>query len=382
MEITVKPVSNRKELKEFAGFANKLYKGNKYYVPQIVSLEMDTLNPKKNHAFEVCESKYFLAYATDGAGEGKPKVVGRIAAIVNHRYNDKVNEKICRFGWVDFIDDERVSAALFKAVEEYAAEKGLNVVSGPMGFLEFDAAGVVVDGFDELPTAYGKYNAPYYEKHILDLGYAKESDYVEYLIKIPENTEVIEKYIRAAELVAKRENLRQAEFRRKKDIYPYIPEIFGLLNKAYSHLHGYSELSKGQQDDLLKQFIPNLNLDFVSVILDEAGKVVAFGISLPSLSKALQKANGSLFPFGFYHILQAIRKNDTLDLLLIAVDSQYKKSGVTSMIFSKVYKGIQKYGIKYMESTRELEDNYSVQNLWKNFEHRNHKRARTYIKQI
>jgi len=376
MTITVKQVTTKNELRKFAGFANELYKGNKYYVPQIVSMEMDTLTPGKNHAFEVCESAYFLAYNPDG------KIVGRIAAIINHRYNAKVNEKICRFGWIDFIDDRSVSEALFRTVENYAREKGLDTVSGPMGFLEFDAAGVVVDGFDQLPTAYGKYNAPYYEKHILDLGFEKENDYVEYLITIPEDQSLIDKYLRAAELVGQRENLHEAKIKNTKDIYKYVPEIFALLNKCYSHLHGFSELSKGQQDDLLKQFIPNMILDFVSVILDENGKVVAFGISLPSLAKALQKAGGRLFPFGFLHILRAMKKNDTLDLLLIGVDEKYKKSGVPSMIFAKVYQGIKKYGIKYLESTRELEDNYSVQNLWKNFERRNHKRARTYIKHL
>jgi len=370
----IKEVATRKELNAFVHFPNVLYKGNPYYVPQIESMDRDTLTPGKNHAFEVCEGKYWLAY------DEKGEVVGRVAGIINRKYNEKTGEKICRFGWIDFVDDRDVSKALIDAVEGYAKEKGMNVMSGPMGFLEFDAAGVLVEGFDKLPTAYGKYNAPYYEEHLMALGYKKDADYVEYLIKVPEV--IPDRYERMAQLVSVKNSLHQAVFRNRAELEPYLDGVFKCLNSAYSQLHGFSELSPGQCEDLKKQFVTNINVDYVSIVLDSDEQVVGFGVALPSLSKAMQKANGSLFPFGWIHMLRAFKQNDTIDLLLIAIDEKYKNKGVNAMIFHKFAEGITKNGIKYIESTRELEDNTSVQNLWRYLEHDLTKRARTYIKQL
>ena len=372
--IQIKEVRTKKELKAFVHFPNALYKDNPYYVPQIESMDRDTLMPERNHAFEVCEGKYWLAY------DEKNEVVGRVAGIINRKYNEKTGEKVCRFGWIDFIDDHEVSKALIATVENYAKEKGLDTISGPAGFLEFDPAGVLVEGFDKLPTAYGKYNAPYYEQHLLDLGYVKDVDFVEYLIKVPEV--IPERYARMAQLVSVKNSLHEAPIRNRAELGPYLDGVFRCLNSAYSQLHGFSELTSGQCDDLKKQFVANLNVDYVSIILDSDERVVGFGVALPSLSKAMQKAKGSLFPFGWYHMLNALRKNDTIDLLLIAVDEKYKNKGVNAMIFHKFAQGITKNGIKYIESTRELEDNTSVQNLWHYLEHDLTKRARTYIKHI
>lgn len=374
MAVTIKQVTDRKELRRFAKFPNDLYRGNKFFVPQIVSMDMDTFDPKKNRAFEVCEGEYWLALDETG------KVVGRIAGIINHKYNDKVGQKICRFGWIDFIDSQEVASALLAKVEEYARNKGMDFVEGPVGFLEFDVAGVLVDGFDQIPTAYGKYNDPYYEPRILKEGYTKSTDFVEYLITVPEN---VDRYIRLGDLVGERYGFRQGEFKNKKALVrKYVDGIFSCLNRCYSPLHGFSELSPAQCEDLKNQFISNLQLDFVSVVVDKDDNVIGFGITLPSLSKALQKANGSLFPFGFIHILRALKKNDTIDALLIAILPEYQDKGVNSMIFSKIGGGMIKHGIKYVESTRELEDNHSVQNIWGRFEHHLHKRARVYIKSL
>lgn len=374
MNITVKKVRNRRDLRKFVHFPNELYKDNPYYVPQIESMDRDTLTPSKNHAFEVCEGQYWLAF------DEKDCVVGRVAAIINRRYNEKVGEKICRFGWIDFIDDYEVSEALMHAVEGYAKEKGMDIVSGPTGFLEFDAAGVLVEGFDQLPTAYGKYNAPYYEKHLLALGYKKEIDFVEFRIIVPDV--IPERYARMAKMVAEKYNLHQAPLSERNDIDPYLDGVFKCLNAAYSNLHGFSELTPGQCEDLKKQFLTNINVDYISIVLDSDNTVVGFGVALPSLSKAMQKAKGSLFPFGFVHLLKALKHNDTIDLLLIAINEQYQSKGVNAMIFDKFAQGITKNGIKYIESTRELEDNTEVQNLWHPFDHYIHKRARVYIKNI
>lgn len=374
MKVTIKEITTRKGLRAFVHFPNELYKDNPYYVPQIESMDRDTLTPGKNHAFEVCEGKYWLAYDEYG------RVVGRVAGIINHQYNEKVGERMCRFGWIDFVDDQEVSKALMDTVEQYAKEKGMDSLSGPMGFLEFDAAGVLVEGFDKLPTAYGKYNAPYYEKHLTALGYAKDVDFVEYLIKVPEV--IPERYARMAKLVSEKYSLRQAALLKRSDIDPYIDGIFRCMNAAYSSLHGFSELTPGQCEDLKKQFLSNVSVDYLSIILDANDQVVAFGVALPSLSKAMQKAKGSLFPFGFVHVLNALKHNNTLDLLLIAIDEQYQNRGVNAMIFDKFAQGITKNGIKYIESTRELEDNTNVQNLWRYLEHDLIKKARLYSKKI
>lgn len=370
----IKEVNTRKELKAFVHFPNALYKNNPVYVPQIESMDLDTLTPEKNHAFEVCESKYWLAYDEKGT------VVGRVAGIINRKYNEKTGRKICRFGWIDFIDDRNVSKALIDTVERYAKEKGMDTINGPMGFLEFDPAGVLVEGFDKLPTPYGKYNAPYYEKHLTELGYAKDADYVEYLIKVPEV--IPDRYERMAQLVSVKNGLHQAEFHNRAELHPYLDGLFRCLNSAYAALHGFSDLSEGQCEDLKKQFLTNINVDYVSIVLDADEQVVGFGVALPSLAKAMQKAKGSLFPLGWLHMLKALKHNDTIDLLLIAIDEKYKNKGVNAMIFHKFAQGITKNGIKFIESTRELEDNTSVQNLWRYLEHDLTKRARTYIKQI
>ena len=374
MKVTIKEVRTKGDLRKFVHFPNALYRDNPYYVPQIESMDRDTLMPSRNHAFEVCEGKYWLAF------DEKGRVVGRVAGIINRRYNRKVKERICRFGWIDFVDNRDVSEALMRVVEIYAQGKGMNIVSGPTGFLEFDPAGVLVEGFDQLPTAYGKYNAPYYRNHLLALGYQKEVDFVEYRILVPEV--IPDRYARMAKIVSEKYCLHQAPLLKHSDIKPYIDGVFQCMNAAYSKIHGFSELTPGQCKDLKKQFLSNVNVDYLSIILDADDKVVGFGVAMPSLSKALQNANGKLFPFGFVHVLKALKHNDTIDLLLIAIDERYQNKGVNAMIFDKFAQGITKNGIKYIESTRELEDNTDVQNLWRLFEHTIHKRARVYRKNI
>jgi len=374
MEITIKEVNSRKDLREFVRFPNKLYKKNKYYVPQLESMDMDMLDPKKNHAFEVCEGKYFLAYNPEG------KIVGRVAGIINHAYNEKVGEGICRFNCLDFIEDRSVLEALMGAVENYAREHGLTKMSGPVGFLEFDAAGVLVEGFDEYPTAYGKYNDPYYDPMLVSLGYEKDVDWVEYRMNMDNYDN--ERDRRAADIIARRFNLHQAPLKKRKDIYKYVDGAFDVMNQGYANLHGYSELSPGQLEDLKRQFIPNLDPSYVSIILDENEKVVAFSVWMQSLSKALIKAKGHLFPFGFLHILWALRHNDTVDTLLISIDEKYRSKGVIAMLFDKMYEGYRKYHTKYLESTRELETNTDVQKLFLRWSPRLHKRARCYTKNL
>lgn len=374
MNVTIKEVVTRRDLRRFVHFPNAMYKDNPYYVPTLEKGDRDTLDSKKNHAFEFCEGRYWMAYDENG------KAVGRIAGIINRKYNEKTGIDYARFGFMDFIDDNDVVDALFDTVEAWAREKGMKVMTGPLGFLEFDASGVLVAGFDELPTAYGKYNFPYYEPQLLRRGYAKDTDWVEYQLTMPDDID--QWFTRPARLIAQRYHLHQADIDTKKKMVSYFPQCAQVLNETYRNIHGFSELSKGQIDDLMNQFVPNLNTDFVSVILDESDQVVAFGISMPSLSKAMQKCKGRLYPFGFRHILHAIRHNDTLDLLLIGIRDEYQNKGLNAMIFEKIAPAIHRYGIRYVETTRELEENTSVQNMWNRFENRLHKRARCYKKDL
>jgi GNAT superfamily N-acetyltransferase len=374
MKTTIQEVKTQRELRQFVHFPNALYKDNPYYVPTLERGDLAVLDPKKNHAFAFCEGKYWLAL------DEQRHIVGRIAGIINRQYNEKTGTPYARFGFMDFVDDDEVVDALFDTVETWAREKGMKVMNGPLGFLEFDASGVLVAGFDELPTAYGKYNHQYYETQLLRRGYAKDTDWVEYSIKMPDNIE--EWFRRPAGLVAQRYHLHQATIDTKKQMVDYFPQCIPVLNETYHNLHGFSELTKEQVDDLIAQFVPNLNTDFVSIILNEKDEVVAFGISMPSLSRAMQKCHGKLFPFGWMHILHAIKHNDTLDLLLIGIKEEYQGKGLNAMIFDKVAPSIRKYGIRYLETTRELEENSSVQNMWNRFETRLHKRARCYIKEL
>lgn len=374
MAVTIKEVTTRKELRRFASFPNELYADNKFFVPQIVSMDMDTFDPKKNKAFEVCEGTYWLALDESG------RTVGRIAGIINHKYNKKVGENICRFGWIDFIESQEVVHALIETVTEWGRGKGMDILEGPVGFLEFDVSGVLVDGFDKLPTAYGKYNAPYYEPMLLKESLERVTDYVEYRIAVPQD---LGRYRRFAELVSERYGVREGTYSSKKELVrKYADGLFHVMNVCYSGLHGFSELSPAQCDDLKKQFLGNLSTDFISVIVDKDDKVVAFSVTMPSLSKALQKAKGSLFPFGWFHILRALRHNDVADALLIGVLPEYRDKGVNAIINLKLGETFHRKGIKWLESTRELEENQSVQNMWSRLERTLDKRARIYKKTI
>lgn len=374
MKPVIREVKTRRDLRRFVHFPNGMYKDNPYYVPTLERGDLIQLDPRTNHAFAFCESCYWLALDASG------RIVGRIAGIINRQYNQKTGVNYARFGFMDFIDDDDVVDALFDTVEDWARAKGMQVMNGPLGFLEFDASGVLVDGYDVLPTAYGKYNFPYYEPQLLRRGYGKDTDWVEVRKRLPDD--IGTHFNRASELIAARYNLHQSEIRNKRDMVACFGECIEVLNKAYGRLHGFSELTPEQVGDLERQFVPNLNPAFVSVLRDKDERVVAFGVAMPSLSKAMQKCHGKLFPFGFIHILHAIRHNDTIDTLLIAIRDEYRDKGLNAMIFDKLSRSSARYGIHFLESTRQLEDNLNVQNMWNRFETINTKRARCYVKNL
>lgn len=374
MRYTVKEIKSQSDFKNFIKFPNQLYKGNQYYVPPLISEEMETLSKDKNPAFEFCEAKYWLAYNENNT------IVGRIAGIVNYEYNQKAGKQFVRFGWLDYVADINILKELLQVVENWATEIHADYIHGPLGISEFDASGVLVEGFDEMPTVYGKYNYPYYSKDIEQLGFQKEVDWIELRVTVPET--MPERFPRMARMIEERYKLHCVRFTSKKEVLTHANEIFLLLNKEYASIHGFSALSPLQMDALKKQFIPLVRLKYLSVVMNAENNIVGFGICLPSLSKALQKCRSRLLPFGFLHILKALHYNDTIDSLLIAIHSDYRDKGVNALIFNDIGTSIIADGMKHIETTRELEHNFLVQNLWGKLETRQHKRARCYVKPI
>lgn len=377
MAITIKKVSCKKELHKFIRFNYYMYKGNPYSVPDLYDDMLNTFNKKKNAAFEFCEAEYFLAYR-DG------KIVGRIAGIINHRANQTWDKKNVRFGWIDFIDDLEVTQALIRAVEEWGKAKGMNHIQGPLGFTDFDAEGMLIEGFDQLSTMATTYNHPYYPVHMEKLGFEKEADWVEFKIYIPES--IPEKHQRISDIIQKKYNLRIVKYTSSRKLArDYGQAIFELMNEAYSALYGYSALSQRQIDQYVKMYLPIVDLRMVPLIVDENDKLVAVGISMPSLSEALQKSNGRLLPFGWYHLLKALfmkRRAKMLDLLLIAVKPEYQNKGVNALLFSDLIPVYQKLGFIFAESNPELEMNGKVQAQWEYFKTEQHKRRRAFVKKI
>ena len=379
--VEIKKVSSKRDLKTFVEFHYDLYKGNKYDAPNLFSDDMNTLDERKNAAFEFCEAEYYIAYK-DG------KVVGRVAAIINHHANEKWQRKSVRFGWIDFIDDTEVSEALMKAVEDYARRKGMTEVIGPLGFTDMDPEGMLTYGFEEMGTMATIYNYPYYPKHIERLGgYEKDNDYVEYKVYVPEK--IPEKMVKISEMIMKRYNLH-VRTTTKKEVFEegMGQKIFDVINGTFGHLYGYSTLSENQIKQYVDMYFPMIDLDLVPIIEDwstEEHKVVGVGITLPSLTKALQKCwRGRLYPFGWWHILKALKfhKAPCADLLLIGVLPEYRKKGANALLFYHLIPFYRKYGFAWGETHVEMETNDKVQSQWMYFEHEQHKRRRCYKKVI
>ncbi len=376
MSIVIKKVTDKSDLKKFVYFNINLYKGCDQYVPPLIYDEFATLNRDKNPAFDHCEAEYYLAYKN---GE----IVGRIAAIINHKGNKIWNQKYARFSFVDFIDDAEVSEKLFKTAERWAKKKGMKHIHGPMGFTDLDHEGLLIEGFDYISTMLTSYSYPYYKTHIERLGYTKDQDWNEYLIPIPK--EVPERMDRVADVVQKRFGLIVKKFNSKKEIMPYARDIFILLNKSYKNLYGYVELTDKQIDYYVNMYIPLLRLDFLTLVFKKDDyKLIGFGIGLPSLAKALQKANGKFLPTGWYHLYRAIKSdnNKVLDLLLIGVDPEYQGKGVNSLMFREFALSANRLGYEVAESNPELELNNRVQSMWDGLDAKQHKKRRAYIKEL
>mgnify|MGYP001436660030 FL=1 len=377
MSVEIRKVNNSKELKQFIRFNYEFYKGNPYSVPDLYDDMLNTFSPEKNAAFEFCEADYFMAYR-----DGKP--VGRVAAIINHRANDTWKKKEVRFGWIDFIDDVEVSRSLLNTVSAWGKERGMDTLTGPLGFTDMDAEGMLIEGFDQLSTMATIYNYPYYPLHMKQLGMEKVVDWVERKIYVPE--EIPEKFRRVSDVVQKKFNLRVRKITNKREIKRsgLAHEIFHLINEAYAPLFSYSKMTERQIDQYVRMYVPVLDMRMVTLIETSESELVGVGVTMPSLSRALQKAHGKLLPFGWFHLLKALfwKRDKIVDLLLVAVKPEYQGKGVNALLFTDLIPIYRQMGIEYGESNPELEINEKVQAQWQYFDTEQHKRRRCYARKI
>jgi GNAT superfamily N-acetyltransferase len=375
--IDIQEVTNDGQLEQFIQFYYDLYRGNQYAVPFLYADEKATLSRSKNPSFECCDAAYFLALK-DG------HVVGRIAAIINHRANERWNRRQVRFGWFDFIDDLEVSTALLRAAEDWGRKQGMTEIAGPLGFIDTDREGMLIDGFDELATMYVNYNYPYYPLHMEQIGgFEKDNDYVELKVRVPEV--VPAKFAKITEMVRRRYGLRVHKFTRNELIRQGMGrQVFDLLNATYKDLYGFSQLSDSQIDKLVNDYIKIADLNLVTAIMD-GDHMVGFGITFPSFSRALQKTrDGRFLPFGWWHLLKILKwhRTDTVDLLLIGVLPEYRGKGANALIFDDLIRQFQAYGFTWAETGPQMESNESVLSQWQYLESRQHRRHRCYKKMI
>ena len=375
--ISIKRVTNRKELEQFVQFYYDLYRGNDCAVPFLYSDEMDTLRKDKNPSFECCDAEYFMAFK-DG------KMVGRVAGIINRRANERWDRKLVRFGWFDFVDDTEVSEALLKAVEDWGRGQGMTEIAGPLGFIDTDREGMLVDGFDQLSTMYVNYNYPYYPKHMERLGgFEKDNDYVEMKVKVPEV--VPEKFSKITEMVRKRYGLRVHKFSRRELIDEgYGRKVFDLLNATYKDLYGFSQLSNKQIDKLVNDYIKIADLNLVTAVFD-GDNMVGFGITFPSFSHAMQKTrDGRFLPFGWWHMLKILKwhRTNIVDLLLIGVLPEYRAKGANALIFDDLIRWFQRYHFDWAITGPQMETNEGVLSQWQYLESIIHRRHRCYCKTL
>lgn len=370
--ICIKAINTKKDLINFIKFPFSLYKNNPYWVPPLIKDELKTFD-ENNPIFKTATAYYFLAYQNN-------VVVGRIAAIINWvEVNEQKKSKL-RFGWFDVIDDLAVSQALLDEVVKIGKKNQLQYIEGPVGFSNMDKAGMLTYGFDELATMIGIYNHDYYPKHLAQLGFTKEAEWHEY--KIDFKNIHLDKFEALSNLIEKRYHLKALTFKKSKDILPYVDEMFGLLNKSYAELESFVPIQQFQIDHYKEKYISFIHPDFINCVVDNTGKLIAFAITMPSFSRAFQKANGSLFPLGFLHLLKAMKKNDYAEFYLIGVDPEYQNKGVVSILFREMHYVFTKRGIKYIETNPELADNQKVQLLWKNFKPVLHKKRQTFKKNL
>ena len=382
--VTIKKVEGRKELRAFIRFNYHLYKGNAYAVPDFLEDMIDTFDRKKNAAFEFCEADLFLAY------RGK-EIVGRVAAIINHKANKTWKTRNVRFGWIDFIDDEEVSKALLDTVAKWGRERGMSKIVGPLGFTDMDPEGMLTDGYDQLSTMSTIYNYPYYVDHMVHLGFGKEVDWVERKVMVPtaDHQADMQKYFRVAELSMKRYKLHMRHFKNAKEVLTadggkYVQKVFNIINQAYADLYGYSQMNERQIQQYADTYLQFLDTRLLAIVEDENNEPIAMGVGIGSLSYALQKAHGKLFPFGWWHLAKAIyfKHAPVIDLLLVGVLPEWQNRGVNAPLFAQIIKVAMEQGYVWAETHPQLEDNEKSQGQWAHLDCTIHKRRRCWQKDL
>ena len=377
MAIEIKQVTTRRELKRFIRLNYEMYKDNAFAVPDLYEDMLKTFSRDKNPAFEFCEADYFLAYK-----EGR--LVGRVAAIINRRANATWQKQTVRFGWIDFVDDEDVSRALIDTVAAWGRERGMTEMEGPLGFTDMDAEGMLTEGFDQLSTMATIYNYPYYPQHMERLGLTKAMDWIEMKLMVP--PQVPDKYVRIAEIVKQKYNLHVRKLKSVREIKRtgIGQRIFDLINESYAPLFGYSQMTQAQIAQYVKEYLPILDLSLVTLIENEQDELVGVGISMASLSTALQRAKGKMFPLGWWHLAKALywKKPPIVDLLLVAVKTEYQNKGVNALLFTDLIPQYIRHKFVWAETNPELEVNDKVQSQWQYLENYLHKRRRCYRKDI
>ena len=376
MSVKVVTVQTRKQLRAFVKFPLDLYKDCPYYVPNIFADEMITLDPARNPMGKYSKVAKFLAYK-DGV------IVGRVAAIINEIANKNWNHQEVRFGWMDFIDDKEVSQALIEAVIAFGKENGMTQISGPLGFTDFDNEGCVVEGFDDISSFALKYNYPYYKEHFEALGFQKVNDWLELRIFVPDA--IPDKVVRASRMLQERYGLRIRKIT-KREIHKehYGQKVFDLINRTYCDLFDFTVLPPEVIDSYVNTYLGLLDPKFVTMVEDPQGKLVAVALTMPSIARAVQKSRGYMFPLGWWYLLKSMyfKYEEALELLMIAVDPEYRNKGVHAMLFNEIIPNLQKGGFKYGESNAEMESNASVQNIWNAYEKEFKRRRRVYSKSI
>ena len=373
--VSIVEVTTRQQLRRFVDFPNQLYKDVPQFVPATYGDDLDDWDRKKNPAFSYCEARCWLALR-----EGE--IVGRIGAILSRKSNSKWGTNRLRFTQVDFIDDPEVSGALFETVENWARELGCTAVYGPLGFTDMDREGMLVEGFDRRGCFFTYYNHPYYMQHMAALGYVKDVDWVENLITAPQDEKTYARWRKLSDYVKHRQKLHTLRVRTRLDYFPLLKPFFQLVNEAYAPLYGTVDLTPEQIKKYSMKFAPLINPQLTCFVMNEQNELVAFGVSAPSIAEAMKKSRGRLFPTGWVRVLHAFRKNDTIDLLLIAVRPDLQGKGVNAIILSEVMEGCRKMGIHYAETGPMLEENEKVQTQWQNFPLEQHKRRRCWVKEL
>ncbi len=370
MSVQIKEVNTKKELKEFVSFPFALYSDNPYWVPPVIDQEMNVFGDK-NPVMHHCDIKLWIA-------EKDGKTAGRIAGIINNEYIAKWGKRHARFGWFDCIDDTEVSRALFSTAEKWAVSSGMEAVHGPLGFTDFDTEGILVEGFDQLATIVERYNHPYYEKLILDSGFRKDAGWVEYRVRIPD--EIPAKIKRVADYVRTKHQLRLAKLEKPQDTHKYIPEIINMINDVYGLLYGFTPITQEIMDFYVSRYINYLDTDLVTIMLDQNERVAAFAVTMPSVSKFLQKSKGKVDFLSLIKNRKEILKTDVLDMYFIGARPEYINKGISAVLIDEMGKSVIAKGFKYAETNIEYESNQEVQSLWKNFDYELHKRRRCYMK--